>query len=328
METHGILSDHILSGQDSSTATGRGIIFSIMEADPRTWKLRRALKRAQLVRRRHFSEMPPPPVPEHTTTTLGGTSAGCSSAGASGETVTVYEHEVGARLRCEWRNGELRDVEILERRVVEGRSQYYVHYADFNRRLDEWVSAERLHVVVKSENRGGNERKRKVDPAVAGKPAVAHNPHDEAAAGELDAATQKEHEEATRVKNVNTRCLARKSRPGTTRHSPPRTPTARRSTSANMICTSRSGATRCSATSTGASSSTHQAMRSTGSNNISVFEVDVAACARLLPEPMPAREALPRPQDPLLRRRPFLFYVLTEWDDDGCHPVGYFSKRR
>lgn len=25
---------------------------------------------------------------------------------------------------------------------------------------------------------------------------------------------------------------------------------------------------------------------------------------------------------------PFLFYVLVEWDDEGCHPVGYFSKEK
>ena len=25
---------------------------------------------------------------------------------------------------------------------------------------------------------------------------------------------------------------------------------------------------------------------------------------------------------------PFLFYVLTEWDEHGCHPVAYFSKEK
>ena len=25
---------------------------------------------------------------------------------------------------------------------------------------------------------------------------------------------------------------------------------------------------------------------------------------------------------------PFLFYVLTEWDEQGCHPVAYFSKEK
>lgn len=25
---------------------------------------------------------------------------------------------------------------------------------------------------------------------------------------------------------------------------------------------------------------------------------------------------------------PFLFYVMTEWDDHGYHPVGYFSKEK
>ena len=25
---------------------------------------------------------------------------------------------------------------------------------------------------------------------------------------------------------------------------------------------------------------------------------------------------------------PFLFYVMTEWDEQGCHPVAYFSKEK
>ena len=88
----------------------------------------------------------------------------------------------------------------------------------------------------------------------------------------------------------------------------------------------------------------------------------------VLPEPLLPSQALPRPQDPLLRRGaaavcgvrtalffgsgaamqtvpkpsahpfylitnhtnqdPFLFYVLCEYDEFGYHPVGYFSKEK
>lgn len=119
------------------------------------------------------------------------------------EKAHAYAIELGARLRADWREGELRDCEVIERRLVRGVEQYYIHYADFNRRLDEWVSADRLHVIEPSAVRVANERKRKLDPAVASCPTPLSHAADEAAAGELDAATQREHEAATRVKNIN-----------------------------------------------------------------------------------------------------------------------------
>ena len=116
---------------------------------------------------------------------------------------SIYKHDIGARLRCDWREGDQRDCEVIERRLVDDVPQYYIHYADFNRRLDEWVDDERLHVPQPSAMRVGNERKRKLDPAVASCPTPLSHAADEAAAGELDAATQREHEAATRVKNIN-----------------------------------------------------------------------------------------------------------------------------
>ena len=134
--------------------------------------------------------------------------SGVGEAAAAPSPPPVFS--IGARVRCAWRDGDLRDCEILEKRTLAtGEVQYYVHYADFNRRLDEWVSVERLHQPQPQSARSNAERKRKLDPAVAGNPMVAHNPHDEAAAGELDAATQREHEAATRVKNINTVVLGK-----------------------------------------------------------------------------------------------------------------------
>ena len=130
------------------------------------------------------------------------------SVAASAPSVAVsapsaYKYDIGARLRCDWKENDQRDCEVIERRLVDGVPQYYIHYADFNRRLDEWVLDGRLHPPQPSAVRPGNERKRKLDPAVASCPTPLSHAADEAAAGELDAATQREHEAATRVKNIN-----------------------------------------------------------------------------------------------------------------------------
>jgi histone acetyltransferase HTATIP len=34
--------------------------------------------------------------------------------------------------------------EVISMRLMTGISQYYVHYVDYNKRLDEWVTEERL----------------------------------------------------------------------------------------------------------------------------------------------------------------------------------------
>ena len=44
-------------------------------------------------------------------------------------TATAYSIEVGQRLRCEWREGEHRDCEVIERRTAE-------EYAAFGRAID------------------------------------------------------------------------------------------------------------------------------------------------------------------------------------------------
>tara|TARA_B110001452_G_scaffold200322_1_gene170331 strand:- start:724 stop:1167 length:444 start_codon:yes stop_codon:yes gene_type:complete len=66
-----------------------------------------------------------------------------------------------------------------------------VHYEGMNRRMDEWVSLDRFDLSsVTEEGKLTRTSKRKYD----------HEEHEEE--GELDLATLKEHEEATKVKNV------------------------------------------------------------------------------------------------------------------------------
>ena len=64
------------------------------------------------------------------------------------------------------------------------------------------------------------------------------------------------------------------------------------------------------------------------SDNISVFEVDGQRARNfcqnlcLLAKLFLDHKTLYYDVDP------FLFYVLTEWDEQGCHPVAYFSKEK
>ena len=78
-----------------------------------------------------------------------GGAASASSATASNasaeENPKPAAFTLGSKARCEWRDGEMRDCEVIERRTTsDGVLQYYIHYSDFNRRLDEWVSTDRI----------------------------------------------------------------------------------------------------------------------------------------------------------------------------------------
>ncbi|CAN1288338.1 Histone acetyltransferase of the MYST family 1 [Linum perenne] len=121
--------------------------------------------------------------------------------------------EVGTRVMCRWRDGKYHPVKVIERRKVSFSDpndyEYYVHYTEFNRRLDEWVKLEQLDldsveavVDEKVEDKVTSlkmtrHQKRKIDEThVEG--------HEE-----LDAASLREHEEFTKVKNIATIELGR-----------------------------------------------------------------------------------------------------------------------
>jgi len=117
--------------------------------------------------------------------------------------------EVGIRLLCKWRDSKLHPVKIIERRKLPNGFpqdyQYYVHYTEFNRRLDEWVKLEQFELDSvetdadeKIEDKGGSlkmtrHQKRKIDEI-----------HVEEGQGheDFDPASLREHEEFTKVKNI------------------------------------------------------------------------------------------------------------------------------
>ncbi|XP_010245867.1 PREDICTED: histone acetyltransferase of the MYST family 1-like isoform X2 [Nelumbo nucifera] len=120
----------------------------------------------------------------------------------------VLPLEVGTRVMCCWRDGKFHPVKVIERRKMPcgdpSEYEYYVHYTEYNRRLDEWVKLEQLDldsvetdIDEKVEDKATSlkmtrHQKRKIDEThVEG--------HEE-----LDAASLREHEEFTKVKNIAT----------------------------------------------------------------------------------------------------------------------------
>lgn len=116
--------------------------------------------------------------------------------------------EVGTRVMCRWRDQKLHPVKVIERRKVssssgDGEYEYYVHYTEFNRRLDEWVKLEQLDlesvendVDEKVDDKATSlkmtrNQKRKIDET-----------HVEQGHEELDPTSLREHEEFTKVKNI------------------------------------------------------------------------------------------------------------------------------
>ncbi|XP_010452970.1 PREDICTED: histone acetyltransferase of the MYST family 2-like isoform X1 [Camelina sativa] len=116
--------------------------------------------------------------------------------------------EVGTLVMCRWRDGKHHPVKVIERRRIHNGCtndyEYYVHYTEFNRRLDEWTHLDQLDldsvecaVDEKVEEKVTSlkktrHQKRKIDEThVEG--------HEE-----LDAASLREHEEFTKVKNIAT----------------------------------------------------------------------------------------------------------------------------
>ena len=145
---------------------------------------------------------------------------------------------VGSKLMCLWRDKKHHPVKIIERKKrekpedveeeedvkgdgeIEDEYEYYVHYDEFNRRLDEWVTIDKLDLsslVRKSGTDGkangkkddqGRSRslKRRQDSALDTTHQTDHGSHDAHHHGEgheeFSAAAMQEHEEFTKVKNI------------------------------------------------------------------------------------------------------------------------------
>eukprot|EP00850_Spirogloea_muscicola_P006308 SM000030S11317 [mRNA] locus=s30:112639:115685:+ [translate_table: standard] len=123
----------------------------------------------------------------------------------------VLPLEVGTPVACRWRDGKFHPVKIIERRKAHQSDQfeYYVHYTEFNRRLDEWVQLDQMD--LDSIEADGDE---KVEDKANGLKMTRHQKRkiDETHVEEVnltgghedfDAASLREHEEFTKVKNIS-----------------------------------------------------------------------------------------------------------------------------
>ncbi|KAL0365846.1 UNVERIFIED_CONTAM: Histone acetyltransferase of the MYST family 2 [Sesamum radiatum] len=127
--------------------------------------------------------------------------------------MTSLPLEVGTRVNCRWRDGKYHPVKVIERRKLPSGGandyEYYVHYTEFNRRLDEWVKLEQLDL-----NSVETDVDEKVEDKVTSLKMTRHQKRkiDETHVEgheELDAASLREHEEFTKVKNIATIELGR-----------------------------------------------------------------------------------------------------------------------
>lgn len=233
--------------------------------------------------------------------------------------------ELGAKLLCKFRDSGVKACEVIERKQNEdtGDWQYYVHYEGMNRRLDEWVPLDRFDLgSVNEEGKLTRTQKRKYD----------HEEHEEE--GELDLATLKEHEEATKVKNIN-RVVMGRWQMETWYFSP--FGKEYDGTDVLFVCEfdlnffarreqlERYLSTKCR---TFHPPGEEIYREKTATNNVSIFEVDPAE-QRVYCENLCLLAKLFLDHKTLYYDvEPFLFYIICEVDDAGAHMVGYFSKEK
>lgn len=112
---------------------------------------------------------------------------------------TVY---IGDKRMVMWKSGQKYPAEIVAKRAAKDSStkmEFYVHYIDYDRRLDEWVTIDRIDctsLVGESPSNNKNKKaKRKFGSS--GDDDVKHEDK-----LNMAATIEKEHEEITRVKNI------------------------------------------------------------------------------------------------------------------------------
>lgn len=240
---------------------------------------------------------------------------------------TAKPLELGAQLLCKWREGQPPKMcEVIERKLNEdeGHWLYYVHYEGLNRRLDEWVTLERFDLDSQAEGEGkltrANKRKHEAEE------------HEEE--GELDLATLKEHEEATKVKNIN-RVNMGKWQMETWYFSP--FGKEYDGTNVLYVCEfdlnyfarreqlERYLQTKCKLFHPPGDEIYRE---KTAAHHISIFEVDPKD-QRIYCENLCLLAKLFLDHKTLYYDvEPFLFYIICEVDDAGAHMVGYFSKEK
>eukprot|EP01136_Pigoraptor_vietnamica_P039150 Opistho-1_new@109464 len=245
---------------------------------------------------------------------------------------------VGSRVVVRWKADVLRPAEVLETRSVDGgRIEYYVHYVGYNRRLDEWVDEARID--------GSAADGESKPPAAGAEEAPAERKltrhmkrkHDEMnhvqkSYEEMDpttAALEREYEAVTKVKYVNKIQLGR-FEIDTWYFAP--YPDEYGKLPRLFICefcakymkyerTYADHTARC-------SPRQPPGIEIYRKDGLSVYEVD-GSHAKVFCQNLCLLAKLFLDHKTLyFDVEPFVFYVLTEVDREGCRIVGFFSKEK
>lgn len=276
--------------------------------------------------------------------TSSSSSSSSSSKKPTKRTAPVIEegpggYDLGLVLECTWRSGTPYPGEIIEKKkrpdADGGGWLYYIHYLDFNKRLDEWVTSDRLNPqsvqqdsrktkVPREKETGRKTRsKRKADSL------------NELPAGSVESEEHKksnaemEHEEITRMKNINviqlgqyeidtwyfspypeefSQCQQLYLCEFCLKYMKKKQTLVRHKLKCDLRHPPGDEIYRC--------------------EDLSMFEVDGAKnkiyCQNLC---LLAKLFLDH-KTLYFDVEPFLFYILTTCDDRGCHIVGYFSKEK
>eukprot|EP00164_Ancoracysta_twista_P006580 GFYU01009186.1.p1 GENE.GFYU01009186.1~~GFYU01009186.1.p1 ORF type:complete len:462 (+),score=129.02 GFYU01009186.1:39-1388(+) len=262
---------------------------------------------------------------------------GAAAVGATGEVPAVkLPLDVGTKAMMWWNNG-WHEGEIIERRKNDAKGpdvyDYYVHYTQFNRRLDEWVSLDKMDLKTVKTRETEEKKKqdgRKVTRTQKKKtfdeshPNYAGDGHDE-----LDPESLKEHEEFTKVKNIQ-KIEIGKWAVDTWYFSP--FPKEYVNCDTLFFCEfclkffkRRESLVRHAKKCDLKHPPGDEIYRN---GNVSFFEVDGTKqkiyCQNLcyMAKLFLDHKTLYYDVDP------FLFYILCECDEKGCHIVGYFSKEK
>jgi histone acetyltransferase MYST1 len=251
---------------------------------------------------------------------------------------------VGDKVKCKWkRDGQYHAAEIVDIRLedpsINRPTQFYVHYVEFDRRLDEWVEADHFDLSgetnemesgdEQSPGANGDKVERKITRTMKRKLDEIHHVQHEAEDPQT-VALEKEHEEITKVKNIEVIEFG-KYEIDTWYFSP--YPEEFTNDSKKLyICEFCLKYMKKKKTMDRHRVKCH--MRHPPGDEIyrndslSMFEVDGKKqkiyCQNLC---LLAKLFLDH-KTLYYDVEPFLFYIMTECDEYGCHMVGYFSKEK
>lgn len=122
---------------------------------------------------------------------------------------SIYDREisVGEKYLIRWKSGDVHPAEVIEKRILKkqqlnlrgsSESEYYVHYTGFDRRLDEWVTEDRVdlstsvgeHDHENATNKAKKAKRKLLDTSIGNEKEL------------MLSKLEKEHEEITKVKNI------------------------------------------------------------------------------------------------------------------------------